>query len=1485
MDPALQLFDPVVARWFSDEVGSPTPIQREAWPAIASGRHLLLAAPTGSGKTLAAFLFALDRWLSGTWSTGVTRVLYVSPLKALAVDVRRNLLGPLAALRQRLRDAGRDAPEVQVAVRSGDTPPDERARLRRHPPDILVTTPESLNLMLSSPAQSQTLRQVQVVILDEIHAVAGSKRGTWLMAGIEALAGRCGEPQRLALSATARPLEQVAAFVAGFSIGGSGASSPRPIQVLAPTSERRTELRIETTDLGGRDRSEDGLAFFHALAGDLRPRIRAHRSTLIFTNSRRLAEKLARVLNEDEATPLVYTHHGSLSRELRLEVERRLKQGLLPAVVATNSLELGIDVGDCEQVILVQTPRRLASAVQRLGRAGHRVDQVSRGSLHPTHGHDLLEAAALAPAMVRGEVEALRPVRAPLDVLTQIIVRSVLAGEQDLTRIFEQTQGCWSFSSLRRPAFDLVVDMLCGRGRALRGDTTRPLLQRLGQAQVQPTSAARAVFNANAGVIPERGLFRIRLEGSGARLGDLDEEFVWERNLGDTFTIGTQSWRIVGFDHDDVRVQPAPGGDAMAPFWKAEAQDRDLDVAERIGDFLEQVDAGLDQPDLRDHLQRAHHCSAASAEVLLGYLERQQRATHGLPHRHRLVAEHCPDSGGQGHLLVLHAQWGGRVLRPLAIALDAAWRRTQGAPLPCSVREGALLIQLAEDRPASTILSLVDADNLDLLLRQGLVQSGLFGAAFRENAGRALLLRRRSLNRRRPLWMVRQRAKRLLERARNQDDFPVLAETWRSCLEDQFDLAGLRRVLDELSRGDIRVDEVRTASPSPFAADVVRDRVNTLMYDDDAPGGQGPSSLSQRVLEQVLGDAARRPRLAAGVMAELEGRLHRIAPGYAPESSEELVRLVRERWVLPWPRWQVLLAACADTIATSLDDLVLQLAPQLCAVQLGDRAEWVVCARESMPALLVGLDRESSSVRCADLTLRSPQAPSDQTCPERGEEDENLTLLDVVADVVAREAAITPQRLVQWLGVAPGRIASALASLADDGQLILDVQVEGQAENWVCDRDMLERLLRLQRARSRPRLQPLALSALPLFLASRHGLVTRRDDEDALPDALELLFGLPCPVALLEPELLAARVANYRSAGLDRWVHDGMLQWCGVGTERIALVPASELELLVAPDPHHESGADDALRDMHSLFPEARGRYDLGSLVRHSGRSSTEVSQRLWDAAWHGLVSADSYEVLRQGLHHRFEPAPPSPVGRRGFASWRASRPYTGTWFLQETVAARTSDPLDALERDKRRVRLLLARHGVLFRELLQHELPALQWRTLQPALRAMELSGEVVSGVFFEGVRGLQFADAQLIPRWPDAVQPLASYLVHSQDPVSCCGLGLEGLSESLPARAPGTWLVYGLGELALVLRRQGQEIDVRVPAGSLALVAALPQVAHLVQRAVEPLPRLRVARIDGDAATHSPHGQVFLDAGFKKDASHLVLERSYAVSLPPPG
>lgn len=1428
MPTALDAFHPIVQRWFAERVGQPTPVQAATWPVIAAGQHVLATAPTGSGKTLTAFLWALDRLLTGAWSPGTLHLLYVSPLKALGADIQHNLLEPLAELRERFGAAGLEAPEIRVLLRTGDTPPAERARMLRKPPEILITTPESLNLLLLSAAGCRMLSGVRTIVLDEIHAVAATHRGTWLMTAVERLARLAADPQRIALSATVRPLDVVAQFVGG----------ERPVQIVAPPAFKRLDVQVidpigdAVLDASVPDSWWRGLVLW------LRQRIEGNRSTLVFANNRRLVEKLARMLNEQEGEPIAYAHHGSLARELRQDVERRLKAGELKALCATSSLELGIDIGSVDEVILLGAPHSLSAAIQRIGRAGHQVGAVSRGVLIPSHARDSLACAVLAPLVVAGRGEALQPLRAPLDVLAQVLLAMCTTEAWLPDELFAFIRTCSPYRNLTRMGFDLTLAMLRGRYADTRIAELTPRLrlnESTGRLEARP--GTRRLLAQAGGVIPDRGYFTIRVSGQGSRIGELDEEFVWERHIGDEFSIGAQTWRIERITHNDVEVTRGHSRSAMAPFWRAEQEDRSWEVARAEGQFLEDIEARLGDPQAAQQVQTSALMDAGAADKLLDLLRRQREATGRLPHRHRVVVEICPDPsrGGQGAAsqVIVHAPWGGKSLRPWAMALEAAALQQSGQSWRVQVTDGCLGLTPPEGADVRDLLLSVTAERLEGLLRHQLGQTAYFGARFREAAGRALLVPRQNMARRMPLWLTRQRAKRLLQAVSSAGDFPIVAEAWRACLQDAFEMDALRERLDELATGEIEVHVAHTAAPSPLAEGLVWSSTNEAMYDSDQPAQGVP--LSERVLREVARQDDVRPRFGATVVQEWTARLQRTRPGDAPEDAAELTDLVEARVLLPWPQWQALLEAMQRE--HGIDRSALQQALHGRVVQ----------------------------VRLPGATLDGAATPSQHQRIMRALQGTAEAFDAMLLEALRSLGPVQPLELQQLWGLPLAVLDQRLDALCSAGHLIRARLLQGNETEQVCWIDNVERLLRSQRAARRPGVQAWPLAHLPLFLAETQGLCARGREPEGVQRAIEKLFGLGAPASAWEADILPARVAPYHTAWLDALLQTTDLLWFGTGPRELAFAPRSALPL------YHLGAAAPP-----GLLPDAQAGYDFAGLQARSSLQARDLAEQLWRAAFDGAVTCDGFAAVRQAALLDFElPAAQDKAAQRMSRGLQSGRLWPGTW--RQLPTQTPSEGIDAAELDKERVRQLVDRYGVLFREVLAHEPPLLQWRRLLPAMRVMELSGELLAGQFFLGVPGLQFTTPAVLRRLGKGHDKTTIYWMSAVDPASCCGIRLDALRAALPPRLPSTHLVFRGDRLLVVSRRGGSQLDLRAEPDDADLVPCLAVLRELVDRAFSPLRALSVETVNGIDALHTPYRKAFLDAGFEPDLARLVLRRGW--------
>ncbi len=1488
---------PLVSEWFDRRFGTPTEIQSLAWPRIVSGAHVLVTAPTGTGKTLTVFLTALDRLIKGVSKCGAVRVLYISPLKALNTDIRENLVRPLAELKSLFERRGEPFPDIRVVTRSGDTPQSERQRMLKKPPEILITTPESLNLLLSSPNARSILTTIETVILDEIHAVAAGKRGTHLITAVERLTLLAGEFQRIAVSATVRPLSVVADFVGGYRPvrGPAGALyEKRPVEIIEAAGSKNISLEIEyplnEMRLGLKD------TVWEQIAGEVRNIIKGRSSTLVFVNSRRLAENLTHIINS-EGERLAYAHHGSLSREIRRVVEKRLKTGELSAIVATASLEMGIDIGELDQVVLIQTPFSVSQAVQRIGRSGHAVNQTSVGVLYPSFGMDLVRAAVMARLVMMKDVEEVKPVSCPLDVLSQVLISMLGIAPWKLSELYSFIRSAAPFHELTEGSFRLVIEMLAGRYRDTR---IRELKARIFVDPVSDTARARngalLLIYSSGGTIPDRGYFSLCVQGSQARIGELDEEFVWERKTGDTFTLGTQNWKVTRIDHQKVEVVPWRGAVKIQPFWKGETAARDSHYSMNIAEFLESCDERREDPCLPDELRANHALTEEAAAALLSFLSHQvAQSGAGLPHRHHILIEHSadPSTGGELMRTFIHTLWGNRVNYPLSLVLGALCERKHFRVEIMSDND-LVMIQtpgkaiLDDDLSdfgfsAAELLRTVEIGEIDDLIRQKLEGGGYFGSRFRENAGRALLLPRSRAGRRTPLWVNRLKAQKLMDAVREYKDFPILVETWRTCIQDEFDLDALKSLLQEVRDGEIRITEVTTEKPSPFAEGSIWQATNHYLYLDDTPAGTQGAGLSvdENILKEVVFTENLRPELDAELIAEFERKIARTEPGYAPAGPEELVEWAGERLLIPVREWDVLLEAADRDHGIPREESASGAASRCLFVTLpGASVECVVS--------VYGL-----SLLCAAFGLRP--AEIDRKALPGGDVAQLTGMVETI--MAARgdydaEAQPSPEAIVgQWLsyyGPMPLELPSTvfgkatidfdetLLRLAEDKTVVIGHLTALVSGEEICDAANLERLLAFGRRQRRRGFEPRPLAKLISFLAYWQRASRKGSGEKDLKKVLAPLFCYPLPAGKWEEEVFPARLEGYQTVWLDELLHTTDVEWTGCGKGRIAFCFPEDVELF------RVAGAvpDGRRIDPPKLFPDSLGRYTFWDLKDASGLGLVDFAKKLWEMAWQGAVRCDSYEVVRNGVLQGFKsPEAPGSLEDRairsrrrtaGLAQWKVSRPLSGNWYLSSSALAADvteRDPLDEAELNRDRIRLLLSRYGVLFRELLARETEPLTWGNLFRTMRLMELSGEIIGGHFFEGIPGIQFALPAALNALREKTAAGGILLLNAADPASLCGVDLPALKKLLPERFLSTYVIYDGDNPVVIARKRGVDLDISVPPDHPNLPAYVDLLRSLTRRSFNPLKSIKVRTVNGKEAVGSEYGPVFERCGFLRD------------------
>jgi ATP-dependent Lhr-like helicase len=1406
---ALGLFHEAVRDWFTASFDAPTRPQALGWPSIARGDSTLILAPTGSGKTLAAFLWCLDRLMFAPQPPKAERcrVVYVSPLKALAVDVERNLRAPLAGISRVAAERGDPFVAPVIAVRTGDTAPADRARFQREPADILITTPESLYLLLTSNARER-LRPVETLIVDEIHALVPTKRGAHLALSLERLTAICHRPpQRIGLSATQRPLDEVARFLGGViesppppsargrrtqghragsadsGHAGAGAAAREPSESVAADQAQadladefavhRSDVRyrpVTVVDAGARKSlaltvevpvedmakltTADDIPSGPASMGDTRPSIwaaihprlleliRAHRSTLIFVNSRRLAERLAGALNELAGDTLVRSHHGSIARPQRMEVEDLLKAGSLRALVATSSLELGIDMGAIDLVVQIEAPPSVASGLQRIGRGGHQAGAVSTGVIFPKFRGDLVACAAVTRAMHESQVEATRYPRNPLDIVAQQIVAMVGMDDWPVDRLFATIRLAAPFAELSRSVFEGVLDMLSGRYPSDAFAELRPRVtwDRVG-GTVTAREGAKRVAVINGGTIPDRGLYGVFLLGAGpgaARVGELDEEMVFESRVGETFVLGASSWRIEEITHDRVLVSPAPGEPGKMPFWKGDRAGRPMELGLAIGTLMRDL---LRVPPAAaiERLVRDHDLDRRAAENLLQYLRDQVAATRALPDASTIVIERVRDDLGDWRVCVLSPR-GGRIHAPWAMAAVAKIREQTGADVETLWGDDGFVVRFPDvDAPPDSELLLPDPDDVQALVVRQLGATALFAAKFRENAARSLLLPKRRPGMRAPLWQQRKRAADLLAVAARYGSFPVLLETYRECLRDFFDMAALVATLRDIRSRRLRVAVVDSETPSPFAASLLFSYVASFLYDGDAPLAERRAqalAVDQHQLRELLGDAELRELLDADAVEAVERQLQRLDAKYHARSADGI-----------------------HDMLLGLGDLSEAEIAARTSASPGGAIPELLAARRILP-LRIAAGERYVAVEDAARYRDALGTPLPAGLPESLLAPATDALVNLVLRYARTHAPFAAADLAARYAVSIPAVDAALGRLTAEGRLLEgEFRPGGTTREWT-DPNVLRMIRHRSLAKLRHEVEPVEQAVLGRFTTTWHGIVKKRHGLDALLDVVEQLQGSPLPASILETEILPARIEGYDAGDLDAVAAAGEVVWIGVAPigerdGRIALYLADRLAQLVPPrfdargSEESDSGsAPDSDRASALLdYLAAHGASFFGPLHAAAGNGfPAETVTALWDLVWKGLVTNDTFHALRAFTRAHPARRRQKRTGAPGFRSRRLVPPSAeGRW----TLVSRTEEPTPLRERNADRAtawlaaatRQLLDRHGVITRESLGVENIPGGFSAVYPVLKAMEESGRVRRGYFVTGLGAAQFA------------------------------------------------------------------------------------------------------------------------------------------------
>jgi ATP-dependent Lhr-like helicase len=1512
-------FSAATRRWFEASFEGPTPAQVGGWEAISSGAHTLICAPTGSGKTLASFLWGIDKLArSPDLGTGV-KLVYISPLKALSYDIERNLRAPLRGI----------GAEIAVGLRTGDTPQKERRAMAKEPPDILITTPESLYLMLSSNVR-EILTGVEAVIVDEIHAVAQTKRGSHLALTLERLdhlvgeasaeasgegsadqqRGGSGDPspdalpaapsiQRIGLSATQRPLERIGQFLVG---------SKRECRIVDAGQKKELDLEIvvpveDMADPGAPAYpSEDGppptevepsahvRSIWPAIYPKLLELVQEHTSTMIFVNNRRAAERLAKRLNElangegeqelpatehaggtgedsaeqqrggsGESSPLppgepveiARAHHGSLSHEERALVEEMLKSGELPCLVATSSLELGIDMGAVDLVIQVESPKSVTRGLQRIGRAGHRMGEVSKGRIFPKYRGDLLKCAVVARRMREAEIEETVIPQNPLDVLAQHLVSMAAHKEWEVDEVEQLLTATQPFHDLSREQLENVLDMLDGRYPSDRFAELRPrIVWDRTEGTIHGRKGARQLVVTNAGTIPDRGLYGVHLP-DGRRVGELDEEMVYEARPGQTFLLGSSTWRIEEITRDRVIVTPAPGAPGAVPFWKGDGIGRPAELGRAIGAFAREAVS-------RDPAELAaeYDLDERAADNLVSYLREQQQATRVVPSDETIVVERFRDEIGDWRLCIL-SPYGGRVHAAWGLALAAKIRDERDLEADAIWSDDGIVIHLPDaDEPPPADLVLIDPDQLEDLVVGELSGSALFGARFRENASRSLLIPRAYPGKRTPLWQQRLKSQSLLEVARDFPRFPVVLETYRECLRDVLDLPALTDLLEKLQARSLSLVEVETPTASPFASSLLFDYVATYMYEGDTPNAERRAAalaLDRDLLRELLGQEELRELIDPEALEEVEAQLqHRTEAGRAGD-RDALQQLLR-----------------------NLGDL----RPEECEERVAEgysaksMLEKLVAERRVAKVRIAGEERYIAG-EDAGLYRDALGVPEPPGLPETFLEEHPDAMRALVRRYARTHGPFPTAQPAKRYGVDP---SPALRELESEGALVRGELLPGGTEREWCDSEVLRRVRRASLARLRKEVEAADTRELARFLPSWQNVdAFRRTGAglDRLREALVPLQGVALTPKTWEQDILPRRLGAYSQSWLDELCTSGELVWIGAGAlgrndGRVALYFREDVRL--AGPPPANAKLEAAQGEVHEAIRErlAAGPSFWLDLVVELDHPAEDIHNALWDLVWTGEVTNDAFAPLRAP---RLRAVPPSERPGRRFARRRSTTgaAVQGRWSLTAPLFANAPGPGAKL---RAQAELMLERYGIVTRETVLAEGIPGGFSTLYGELGNLELLGTARRGYFVEGLGGAQFALPGAVERLRSLPEADGSYLVlAATDPANPYGASLpwpklEGGRR--PGRTPGAHLLLRDGEPLVFIERggrgllrlqqmQGEELETAMRALSDAVSAG-----HL--------PKLAVEKLDGEPVIGSGHEESLIDAGFSRGPRKLT-------------
>lgn len=1495
-------FHPIVQDWFTHSFKSATRAQEEAWPAISRGENTLLLAPTGSGKTLAAFLAAIDRIMFGEENPDSTvRVLYISPLKALGVDVERNLRSPISGILEIAKNYEANYVVPQVAVRSGDTPASERYRLNRKPPDILITTPESLYLMLTAKSSRAILGRVETVIVDEIHSLVGNKRGVHLFLSLERLEALrrrtdAGQPalQRIGLSATQRPLDEIARLLGGANcVTRSPANQKdkaiestdetdivaRPVTIIRAERIRPISLTIEVpvddmTSLTEPSKSSDAAetvnsipTIWPAIHERLVRLIKKHRSTMIFVNSRRLAERLADSVNEVANEKISLAHHGSLAKDQRLEIEDRLKCGELPAIVATSSLELGIDMGAVDLVIQVEAPPTIASGIQRIGRAGHQVGGRSKGVVFPKFRGDLLACGAAAKRMLAGEVEETYYPRNPLDVLAQQIVAMVALEPMAVEEIYAICRGAASFHDLPRSSFDGVMDLLAGRYPSHEFSELRPRINwdRV-TGVVSPRKGTQRLAILNGGTIPDRGLYGVFLahgDGRSKRVGELDEEMVFEIHPGEVFLLGASSWRVLDITNDRVLVSSAPGEPGRMPFWRGDSPGRPVDFGEAIGKLAREL-TELPAEQASQQLEEEHSMTNPAATNLVAYLHDQRTATGVVPGDKTIVVESFIDEVGDWRVCIL-SPFGSRIHAPWAMVIAAQLSDSETGNVDFMWADDGIVFRLPEsEKPPAVEKFFPESGQVERQVIDALGTTAMFAAKFRENAARALLLPRRQPGQRTPLWLQRRRAADLLSVASRYASFPMMMETYRECLRDVFDLPGLQALLESIESKRVKVKAVSTQHASPFAAALLFNYVGNYIYDGDVPLAEKRAaslSLNYTQLKELLGEAELRDLLDVSVIHELALEVQRLDSKYPIRDRDGICDLLLLLGDLE--RSEILERSHQDAALVNqwIDSLVVD--HRIVPIRIAGTVRFITiedagCYRDALGVPLpegipeVFLSPAQNAIQ--ELTMRYAK-----------------THTPFVADDLAK----------RW-GITASVVDDSLASLLQENRLIEGAFLpQGSQREW-CDPKILRTLKGRSLSRLRAQIKPVDQSKYVDFLMRWQQINAPRSGPDALLDVFEQIQGVAIPFSDLEQFVLPSRIRDFRPADLDELVSAGEIIWRGSGglnsgDGRVAVYLTDNFAQLALPIEMCEGELAERIREILMR----RGASFFDTIATEIGGFRNDTLETLWQMVWAGEITNDTLTPLRSRLQTKATQKKMAKGRRSGRYRSRRVAQHPGSEGRWSLLDFGESQSIADTERQFVIASQLLERDGIVVREGVLAENLEGGFSRFYPVFKAMEESGRIRRGYFVDGLGPAQFALPGADERLRVASEKESEAIIlAATDPANAFGQSVKWPERSnsagpRPARTSGARVIIFDGQLIGYLNRASDGLLTFLSKSEPSQTEMSRKLAKAITGLAKAGP-VFITKIDGKPAKDSSFSRFLEDCGFQSDSRGRLLRRT---------